>query len=855
MSKKKFVIIDGNNLLFRAYYALPLMANFDGEFSNGVFGFTNMLVRIIKEYTPDYIAVCFDRGKNFRSEFFADYKAQRSPAPQELLMQFGILDKMLDAMHIKHLGGDGLEADDLIGCLSNMYDTENIIVTADKDCLQLIKDNTVVLQPHKGLSESIIVDKAKLHEIYGIEPRQIVDLKSLMGDASDNIPGVKGVGEKTALNLLHTYGTLDNVYANIANIKGKLQEKLVNDKDNAYLSHKLATIVDDKILPYDLEEFTYDFPFNNDVLKLFKQYQFNSLIKKAELFDVTEDNNFNPETLTVDVVKIDTIQKLEKWLKEVANTKLISLHLTDNELSVFDGTKAYIIPFAVDLIDGGLDYEQTLVALQPLFEGRCGKIVFDSKALKHNLHKIDMKLNNVKFDIMLARYVLNSVGKATVTFDDVVLENNLGNNVNAVNLFEIYKIFEDKLKNLDQTKLYYDMELPLVDVLFDMEIQGFKLDIDELERQQQIYQDRLLSLTEQIYAHAGRQFNINSPKQLGDILFDEMGLNTRNNKKKSTNAQVLEEIYDKHPIVPLIIEYRLISKLYTTYIVAYLQMINKSTGKIYTYFNQLVTTTGRLSSSEPNLQNIPVRTEEGKNIRKIFVPSYKDGYIVTADYSQIELRLLADFSGDEKLINAFNSGTDIHTLTASEVFGVPLNEVTSSMRRSAKAINFGIVYGISDYGLSQNISISVAEANSYIKSYFTRYPSIEKYMKDNVEFCKQNGFVTTMFGRRRYIPEINSAQYMTRQFGERAAKNMPLQGSASDIIKLAMVKVHNELTKANLRSKLILQVHDELIVDTAPDELNQVKSILKTCMENVVDLQVKLSVNVECGHNWYDAKD
>ena len=853
--KKKFAILDGNNLLFRAYYALPLLANFDGEYSNGVFGFTNMLVHIIQDIKPDYIAVCFDKGKTFRHEMYDEYKAQRSPAPQELLSQFPIMERMLDAMNIKHLSGMGLEADDVIGCLSRMYDTENIIVTADKDCLQLINDHTKVLVPHKGVSESELVGEVELKNKYGIAPYQIVELKSLMGDPSDNIPGVKGVGEKTALKLLQDYVTLEGVYSHLNEIPGKLHEKLVESESVANLSHTLATIVTDKSLPFELKDFEYSYPFGAEVLQLFKQYQFNSLIKKNELFD---ENGVLSDNKPQENIKITTIDDLSTWDKiidKLMESDIISLHIGDNAFSVYDGKSAYVLPIKKDLISPGFELDELIVGNKKLFESKVQKIVYDSKSLKHTLREFDIKLNNVAFDILLGRYILNSIGKVNVSFEEVMTENRCVSDVDAYNLYCIYLSYKSKLEEYKLNDIYYNMELPLTSVLFDMEIQGFKLDRDELNRQSDEYDKILKQITNDIYQLAGCEFNINSPKQLGEVLFDKLGIKSYNNKKKSTNAQVLDDIIDKHPIVPLIIRYRLLSKLYNTYIVPYKDMISEKTGKIYTVFNQFVTSTGRLSSSEPNLQNIPVRSEEGKNIRKIFVPTQDNGYIVSADYSQIELRLLAAFSGDEKLVNAFNNGIDIHALTASEIFGVKLEDVTPQLRRSAKVINFGIVYGMSDYGLSQDIGISVGEANSYIKSYFARYPKIEEYMNGNVAFCKENGYVTTLFGRRRYIPEINAPQYMMRQFGERAAKNMPLQGSASDIIKLAMVKVYDEFVRAGLKSKLILQVHDELIVDTANDELEKVCSILKNCMENIVKLPVKLSVNVAYGHNWYDAKD
>ena len=855
MSKKKFYILDGNNLLFRSYYALPLLANFDGEFSNGVYGFTNMLVHLIQEQKPDYIAVCFDKGKTFRHEEFVEYKAQRHPTPKELLDQFPIMERLLDAMGITHIGGFGLEADDIIGCLSKMFDTENVIVTADKDCLQLINDNTVVMQPKKGVTENVIIDTSKLNELMGVSPKQIVDLKALMGDSSDNIPGVKGIGEVSAVKLLKEHGSLDGIYANIDKITGKLKDKLVQDKDMAYLSYHLATIITDKELPYKLEDFEYTFPFNENVLEIFKHYQFNSLIKKQELFNantqvIDKKLQHNDKTM-----HINNVGQIDEIVAKLLKCDTIYLHMSDKNVSVFDGTIPYVFNVKKDLISDGLDYEQLIKHMQPLFESDAKKVVFDSKTLKHTLHEFGVSLNNVAFDIMLGRYILNSVGKSNVTLEDVCNENNCNAQVDAENLYAIHLAYNDKLEKDGLHDVYFNIELPLTDVLFDMEIQGFKLDKAELIKQSKEYEQKIDNLTKEIYKQAGMEFNINSPKKLGEVLFDNLGLHAYNNKKKSTNAQVLADIASAHPIVPLIISYRTITKLYNTYIVPYIELTSGTTDRIHTIFNQFNTATGRLSSSEPNLQNIPVRTDDGKNIRKIFVPTDKDGFIVSADYSQIELRLLAAFSGDEKLINAFNNGVDIHTLTASEIFGCDIDSVTPQMRRSAKVINFGIVYGMSDYGLSQDIGISVAEANRYIKQYFARYPKIEEYMNSNVEFCKSNGYVTTLFGRRRYIPEINAPQYMSRQFGERAAKNMPLQGSASDIIKLAMVAVSNKLKESGLKSKLILQVHDELIVDTYKDELTQVCKILKDSMESVVKLKVNLAVNVAYGHSWYDAKD
>ena len=847
---EKFVIIDGNNLMFRAFYALPQLTNFKGEISNAVFGFTNMLTKVIKEINPKYIAVAFDIAKkNFRHEKFAEYKGTRKPTPPELVSQFPIAKEMLNKMNIKVVEEKGLEADDLMGCLSRQFDTENIIVTADRDSLQLINENTSVLCPVKGITETTLVTTKNIEEFYGVGADQVVDLKSLMGDSSDNIPGVAGIGEKTAKNLITEYGSLDNVYAHIEDIKGKQKEKLLAGKDSAYLSYELATIVTDKELDYKLEDFEYDFPFNNSVLDLFKRYQFNSLLKKTELFsdkvELKEEN--------VDIVEIDTIEKLNDLVSKLRNLHEINIYFDKDYTSIFADVE-YKICCGEDLLSCGLDYHQFMFGIAEILKNeKITKNVFDSKSLKHYLQNFGISLNGVGFDCLIARYLINSIAKPNVSLNDVMIECGIDSKCMAYSIKLIKDMYYAKLEKMDLFHLYYDIEMPLMNLLFDMENQGFKVDKKELEELEIKYREEINKTESEIYECATYKFNIFSPKQLGEVLFDKLQLNIASNKKKSTSIEILNEIADRHPIVPLIIRYRTITKLYNTYILGFLNLLD-SNDKIHTVFNQTLTSTGRLSSSEPNLQNIPVRTEEGRMLRKVFVPSNKEGFIVSADYSQIELRLLASFSGDEKLIEAFNNGEDIHARTASEIFGIPIDSVTSELRRQAKAINFGIVYGISDFGLSQNIGISRKEASNYINMYFERYPKIESYMKSNVEYCKENGYIKTIFGRIRPIPEINSSNYNLRTFGERAAMNMPLQGSASDIIKLAMVKIFDKFNSEGLKSKIILQVHDELVVDCYPGELDKVKEILKSGMENVVDLSVKLLVNIESGKTWYDAK-
>lgn len=846
----KFVIIDGNNLMFRAFYALPQMTNFNGEHSNAIYGFTNMLVKIIKDIQPKYIAVTFDVAKkNFRHEKFEEYKGTRKPTPIELVSQFPAMKELLNKMNITIVEKEGLEADDLMGCLSRMFNTHNIIVSADRDAFQLINSNTEIRFPKKGISESITLNIDNIEEYYGVKPEQVVDLKSLMGDSSDNIPGVSGIGEKKALQLINEFKTLDGVYTNIDKLTGKLKENLLNDKEKAYLSQYLATIVTDEKLNYDLNDFEYSFPFGEEVKEIFRRYQFESMLKKGELFE----SNEKVVDCSVEEVVIDNENKLTDLYGLLNKAKEIAVYIDNDYFDIYY-EKEYKIHFSKDLFSIGVTLDRVLEVLKPIFENNdVKKVVFDSKALKHVLIKHGIDLNGISFDCILARYLINALAKANIDVFTMMNECGIESSSIAYSLLVIKDLYYAKLDKMDLLSLYYDIEMPLVDVLFDMEMVGFKVDKLELDNLEQKYREEIVSIEKEIFDLIGKKFNLSSPKQLSEILFDELGINIPSNKKKSTSIEILNEIQDRHPVVPLIIRWRTISKLYSTYIVGF-QNILSNDGKIHTLFNQALTATGRLSSSEPNLQNIPVRTEEGRSLRKMFVPSHKDGLICSADYSQIELRLLANFSKDETMISAFNSGQDIHRRTASEIFGIPIDMVDDITRRSAKAINFGIVYGISDFGLSQNIGIGRKEASNYIKLYFSRYPKIDEYLKSNVQFAHDNGFVKTMFGRVRMMPEVQSGNHNIRTFGERVAMNMPLQGSASDIIKLAMIRIFEQINLNKLKSKIIVQVHDELVVDVYPGELEDVQRILKDCMENVVDLDVKLTVNIESGKTWYDAK-
>ena len=847
----KLVVIDGNSLINRAFYALPLLSNKDGEYSNAVYGFVNMLIKIIQEHNPTHIGVAFDYGKKtFRNGMYAEYKGTRKPTPTELKSQFPILKEILKLMNIKFIEIEGIEADDIIGVLSLKFDYKTVIVTGDKDSLQLINNDTEVWLTKKGITEIQYMTEETLKENMGIEPYQVIEMKSLMGDSSDNIPGVAGVGEKTALDLLNKYQTLDGVYEHIDEIKGKLQEKLINSKDNAYLSKQLATIITDYKIDVELDDFKYEFPFSKDVYAFFEKYDFNSLLKKPELFnDVEIDEVF--EQYSANLIEIADEETLKNTIKFIEKAKKFNFDIGENFSFAYDKNCEYVINFEDGFL-AKLSYETVLRTLKPVFENEeIKKVVYDCKLLKHQLAEFDIKLNGVVFDCMLGEYLLFA-GEKQQTKLDLINQNRLNDKYMSINLFYLKEDIEKRLKEKNLDKLYYEIEFPLIDVLYDMECVGFKIDTNVLEELSAKYSEELNELTKEIYLQAGEEFNVNSSKQLAVILFEKLGLNVKQNKKMSTAIEILEQIYDMHPIVPLIIRYRKIQKLSTTYLEAFKGIYDPKTAIIHTMFNQTLTATGRLSSSEPNLQNIPVRDEEGKFLRKMFVSSFEGGKLISADYSQIELRLLAHFSQDPTLLSAYIENKDIHTQTASEVFDVPFDMVTSQMRRDAKAVNFGIVYGISDYGLAQNINCSRKQAKEYIDKYFERYSKVKEYMNSNVQFVKDFGYITTLYGRRRIVRDIYSSSYMARMFAERVAMNMPLQGTASDIIKIAMNNVYNALKAGEYKSKLILQVHDELIIDAPSDEVEKVMDLLKNCMEKAVELSVPLTVDVSSGDNWFE---
>lgn len=863
--QEKLLLIDGNSLVNRAFFALPPLTDNQGNFTHAVFGFTTMLLKAINDFKPRYIAVCFDLAHpTFRHLMFTDYKANRKKMPSDLASQMPLLKDLLHCMDITTVELKGYEADDLIGTISKkcgqQYGQEVIILTGDRDTLQLIDDKISVCLTRKGLSEIAVFDSQRLKEEYGISPRQVIDLKSLMGDASDNIPGISGVGEKTALKLLADYGSLEGVYSHLDDISGKLFEKLSAGKQSAYMSYELATIDIDAPIKFETSDFEYTYPFGSCVKEQFEKLNFKKIIKR-DIFSA-EDNELSVEDenkLIKDIQQSNDEKKEKAIIKEINNIQALNeINLKSGFSILFDkdinlainSEIEYKIIISDNLLGSGIAFEKVLDTLKVYLEDKSViKTVYDYKNMRHYLDDKGIELKGI-FDIQLAQYVIDSSTgyyplKKLLQFYDC------DETIPAASMLCIKDRQIIDLQNF--AHLFNDIELPLSDVLYDMEKVGFKLNLNVLDDLNKKYNLELIEITQKIYELAGEKFNINSPKQLGEILYGKLNLissKTTKTKARSTDAEVLEKLKGEHPIIDYILRYRAIAKLNSTYIEGLKKMAD-SDGVVHTIFRQTVTSTGRLSSIEPNLQNIPVRDEEGREIRRAFVA--RNGYtLVTADYSQIELRLLAHFSGEAKLIKSFQNNEDIHTRTASEVFGVPLNEVTKVMRRDAKAVNFGIIYGISDFGLAKNLGIPVSQAHRYIERYFANYPLVKRYMQQNVIQAKINQAVILASGRIRKMPELISPNRTVRTFGERAAMNMPLQGTAADMIKIAMINVSNAFKKAGLNSRLILQVHDELIVESVISEVDEVKKILKYEMENAMKFSVPMTVDIGVGNNWFE---
>lgn len=861
---EKIILVDGNNLLFRSYYATAYNGNFmknsKGFPTNALFGFSNMINKIILEEKPTYILVAFDKGKTFRHEKYNEYKAGRIEMPDELRLQFPIAKKLLELMGIKYYEIENYEADDIIGTFSKFCDNTKYtgtIISSDKDLLQLITDSVdIKLLKSK---DYIRYNPESFYEEYKIKPINIIDLKSLMGDSSDNIKGVKGIGEKTALKLLQEYKTLNGIYENIDKISGKIKEKLIDGKNDAYISYELATIVTNVPIEISIDDIKYK--GNQAGLNdLYEELEFYSFLKKDKVekeitkpFDVKIIKNIGEIN-----VEGDCAVYLEILGTNYHNSKILGMGVYNENSSIY-------IPLEI-------------LKQQPDFLLKNNKYTYDIKKTYVSFKWNNINIDNINYDAMIAGYLLDYNVKDDIAYlanqfdyDIPFYENIYGKNnklsepnnidiiaynsvLKAKFIYETYNIFNEKLNNENMIELFNDIEIPLSYTLGDMEYNGVYVDKEILNQMGIEIKNKIFEVEKNIYEIVGHEFNISSSQQLGTVLFEELNLPSKKKGKTgySTAADVLNKLVDKHPIINMIIEYRMLTKLYNTYIEGLISSIHPD-GKVHTIYTQTLTRTGRLSSIEPNLQNIPIRYEYGKLIRKAFLPS-PNSLILSSDYSQIELRVLAHMANVEALIDAFNNDIDIHTKTASDIFNVPISEVTKSMRRIAKAVNFGIIYGISGYGLSENLGISTKEASNFIEQYLNTYPGIKTYMDETIKKAHENKYVKTLFNRKRNIPELDNKNYMIRSGAERIALNTPIQGTSADIIKIAMVEASKKLKESNMKTKMILQVHDELIFDVFKDELDMVKEIVKETMEGVCKMSVPLKVDIEVGTDWYDTK-
>ncbi|MCY0887253.1 MAG: DNA polymerase I [Alicyclobacillaceae bacterium] len=879
--QQRLILIDGNSIAYRAFFALPPLSNAAGQQTNAVYGFTQMLLKLLEQEKPTHIAVAFDIGKKtFRHETFAEYKGTREKTPPELVEQFPMVRQLLDAFSIRYLEIPNFEADDIIGTLARQAEQagmETLIVSGDKDLLQLVSGKVLTGLTKKGVTEMEVYNPQAVHDRYGLTPPQIVDLKGLMGDNSDNIPGVPGVGEKTAMKLLHEFHTVEGVYHHLEQVSGqKLREKLAAHQEQAFLSKRLATIYTEVPLEVGVTELAYHGYTRDAVVESFRGFGFRSLVDKiaGEMTAPVASHPTTSETSrwpTTAIVQVNSKEELKDVLDTLADPVGMSLHLSSSEsyaadvlgLALATEHELYYVSFANEL---------EVPDVNGLWRGLAEKVVFDVKtmAVLLDAHGIQLEHAGQYTDLMLASYLLNpSDGECTLeelvrrelSLDIPTPELQAENAVlwtvrKAYALRQMHHRFMEALAVQEMDDLFQKMELPLAFVLAQMEVCGFYVNAELLAQFGDELDTSIQRFTTEIYESAGVEFNINSPKQLGEVLFEKLGLPPEKKTKTgySTAADVLERLAPAHEVVQKILDYRQLAKLKSTYVEGLLRMIRPQTGRVHTRFHQALTATGRLSSSEPNLQNIPIRMEEGRKLRRAFQSSYPDWMILSGDYSQIELRILAHLSGDEALIDAFRNGMDIHTRTAADVFEVAIEEVTPLMRRQAKAVNFGIVYGISDFGLSQNLNIPRREAARFIEGYFAKFPGVERYMRDTVAEAKKRGYVTTLLNRRRYLPDIHHKNYQVRSFAERTAMNTPIQGTAADIIKLAMVRMDDALKSSNLQARMLLQVHDELIFECPESELPALITLVRDKMENAVLLNVPLQVDLNSGRTWYDAK-
>lgn len=883
----KLIVIDGNNIIYRAFFAMPPLTNASGQQTNAVYGFTTMLLRLIDEHKPTHMMVAFDAGKEtFRHADFQDYKGKREKTPPELSGQFPLLKELLQGLGVPQFEIKGYEADDIIGTITRLADEEGrkvMVVSGDKDMLQLASEHVEIAMVRKGVTEIESYGPAQIQERYGLTPEQIIDLKGLMGDASDNIPGVPGVGEKTALKLLHEFGSVEQVLERSSELKGKMKEKIEDNAESAILSKKLATIFREVPLEQSWEDMQFDGLNQETAGPALAKLEFKSLLERLKL-DAGGNGSSEQEQPQVEVeVAVVDVELLPKVAESLGRVQFMHVethgdnphHASVTGIVLAVESLYYYIPFEV-LKDEAAEPIRNWLA--------------DSNVPKrgYDLHRIDLALHwqgiafaGASFDVHLAAYLLDPTdnnqtlsglaakyGLSFLTSDDDIfgkgakykipdgetLSKHLARKCEAV--AQIIPLQEQELKNNEMLPLFHDLEMPLSRILADMEKQGIAVNVDDLKQLGREFEEQIKALVEKIYEIAGTEFNLNSPKQLGEILFVKLELPVVKKTKTgySTDAEVLEKLAPYHEIVQHILQYRTIAKLQSTYVEGLLKEISTETGKVHTYYRQTIAATGRLSSQYPNLQNIPIRLEEGRKLRKVFVPSEPGWSILAADYSQIELRVLAHISDDDRLKEAFLHDMDIHTKTAMDVFGVSEEEVDSNMRRSAKAVNFGIVYGISDYGLSQNLNITRKEAAKFIDQYFEVYQGVRRYMDEIVKQAKQDGYVKTLLERRRYLPEINASNFNLRSFAERTAMNTPIQGTAADVIKLAMVHMDAALHERQLKSRMLLQVHDELVFEVPEDEMETMKALVPEVMSKSLKLAVPLKAEVSYGENWYEAK-
>lgn len=898
---EKLVVIDGNSILNRAFYGImgsKMLMTADGTYTNAVYGFLAIMFKMMEEINPNYMVVAFDvKAPTKRHEMYKDYKGTRKGMPDELASQMPIIKEVLKAMNIKVIEMAGYEADDILGTLSRYGESKGLevrLLTGDRDSFQLATDKTTIMLPRTkgGKTETEFFDRDKILETYGVEPLQMIEVKGLMGDSSDNIPGVPGIGEKTALTLIKTYGTIDELYKKLENdeattVKGKTREKLIENKELAYLSKTLGTINVEAPIEKNLEDYKVEEWNKPEVYKLFKELRFNRYIERFSLTagdsqtENLQNEKFKFETKILEENEAEEIFKIVKkefyYLSEIENCANTELVIAKEIAKIYFYVKEKNTVYVAD-------FKKFEKALKEIFEDtEILKISHDIKIDFILLKQQNVEAKNMMFDVKIAGYLLNATSGAykisdltslyinydldehidtkqneqTSLFDEVEKQKEYDELKASETYFlmQLKPVLEEKLKEINSYKLFEEIEMPTAEVLANMQYNGVYVDEKEILKFGNHLKKELEELRIDIYRQAGEEFNVNSTQQLGKILFEKLGLTAgkKNKNGYATDVETLEKIREEHPIVSKILEYRKIMKLNSTYVEGLLPYIHEKTGRIHSYFHQTVTATGRLSSTDPNLQNIPTRTELGRKLRKVF-KAQENKIFVDADYSQIELRVLAHMSKDEIMVEAFKTDQDIHTICASQVFKVPVEKVSKQLRSRAKAVNFGIVYGISDFGLAEQIDIKRKEAKEYIEQYLETYSGIKSFMSDIVEHAKEKGYVETEFGRRRYIPELASKNYMVRQFGQRAAMNTPIQGTAADIMKIAMIKVYNELKKRNLKSKIVLQIHDEMLIETELSEKEEVYEILKQSMENAVQLSVPLKVEIEEGKSWYQAK-